>query len=230
MRGAIGRGGVTPNAPSPGSPLGVTVPFHHHPMIVTDISSKFNPQQIVGPSEEAGMIRSPGLHVSQIYYDIELTVRANSREPMEEKELFFYRAGGFVWERIFSMALAQGHVAGKAPGDIVRPGELEIDGITGSPDGFDLKTGRVIETKGTWKSSRKFDHLEKYFWVWLVQQKGYCKYLGTTEAELYSFHMMGDYRGSGPLPRAALLQFSKFEIEENWNMLRNHARKRGWIK
>lgn len=199
-------------------------------MIVTDITSTFNPQLIVGPAEEEGLIRSPGLHISQIYYDLELTVRANSREPMEEKELLFYRAGGFVWERIFSMALAQGHVAGKAAEDVIRPGELMAEGIIGSPDGLDLRKGRVVETKGTWKSSRKFDKLERYFWIWLVQCKGYCRLMGVNEAELYSFHMMGDYRGSGPLPRAALLQFSRHEIEENWDMLKNHARKRGWLK
>lgn len=113
-------------------------------------------------------------------------------------------------------------------GEIVRPGEFIKDGVIGSPDLVNLQTNRVIETKATWRSSQKFERLEKFFWAWLVQMKGYCKFWDTREVELYVYFINGDYRGSGPQPVARLFTFSQMEIDGNWEMLLKHADKRGW--
>lgn len=185
---------------------------------------KFDPILIQGPAYDHGEVRSSGLHLSTIYQDIENTFI--TRNEMDPEELAFFRAGGFLWERSLSQAFA----SSVTNGDWVRPGEWHLDGIIGSPDLLDLPRWRVIETKCTWKSSRRLDALEKNFWVWLVQIKGYCRMVGTQEALLLAFHINGDYRGSGPLVRAIELKFTQNEIEQNWRMITNHARKKGWIK
>lgn len=194
-------------------------------MIVTDITAaSFTPGRIVGPADENNLPRSAGLHLSDIYGDMERTIDP-SLSLMTDEELAWYRNGGFLWERIFGKVMADCFTRG----DIIRPGEVYKDGIIGSPDNIDLTTMRVVETKATWKSVRKWESMEKWFWVWLVQMKGYCHMADTLEAELYALFMNGDYRGSGPLPRAALFQFTKIELVENWAMLKQHAHKRGWL-
>lgn len=193
-------------------------------MIVTDITHEFTPARIWGPASADGLVRSSGLHLSTIYGDIERTLDP-SLSQMTEQELAWYRNGGFLWERVWGMAMAED----MRRGDVIRPGEVYKDGIIGSPDNIDLRTMRVVETKATWKSVRKFDSLEKWFWTWLVQIKGYCTLTGTMEAELYAIFMNGDYRGSGPMPRACRFEFTAWELSENWEMIKKHARKRGWM-
>lgn len=197
-------------------------------MIVTDITRDlFSPERIVGLADADPALppRSSGVHLSDIYSDLEDTIRKTTREPMEERELAFYRAGGFLWERVFSYAMAESF----RTGTIVRPGEYMVEGITGSPDNIRTDLWRVVETKCTWRSMQKLERLEKNFWIWLVQMKGYCRLVGTTEAELYAFFVMGDYKGSGPQGKALLFQWSQYEIEENWQMLKNHGRRRGML-
>lgn len=194
-------------------------------MLVEEL--KFDPLLIKGPAETEDNLppRSVGtLHLSQIYGDIENTLAP--KEEMSDDELCVYRAGGFIWERVWSAAFAQSI----RTGDIVRPGEYACEGIVGSPDNFDFLHWRGVETKCTWKTSRKLDHLEKYFWVWLVQMKGYCRMMGTQEYDLYAFFMMGNYKGSGPQIRHLRFRWSEQEIMSNWTMIKNHARRRGWLK
>lgn len=189
---------------------------------------KFDPRVIKGPSDLAGESRSGGLHLSEIYWDLEISWQKRMREEMSEEERQFYFAGGFLWEVVFSQAMAES----MRGGDIVRPGEWNVQGITGSPDNLRLVPDyRVLETKATWKSVNKWDTgpVEKWFWIWIVQVKGYCKMVGTREAELYAMFMNGDYRGSGPQCRGVLWEFSPLEIDENWEMIKSHAKRRGWI-
>lgn len=202
-------------------------------MIVTDITAtSFPPARIVGPADygaSQGTLtpRSSGLHVSQIYRDLERTIMAQKKErrDLTQDELSWYAAGGYLWEHVFSVAMADSF----RNAEIVRPGEFMVDGIIGSPDNWDIRTGRVVETKATWLSSRKLDSLEKHFWVWLVQMQGYCRLLDTTEAELYVFFVNGNYAPPMPIGRALTLSWTRAEIDENWEMLKRHARKRKWL-
>lgn len=190
------------------------------------IEIAFEPDWIKGPSNDDPLTatRSAGLHLSTIYRDIESCFVI--RDEMSPRQLATYGAGGFVWERMFEQAIK----LSIATGDIVRPGEFFVDGIIGSPDYIDLPRWRVIETKCTWRSSRKLDALEKNFWVWLVQIKGYCRMVGSQEAVLNVLFINGDYAGSGPVIRSLELKWTRKEIEENWGMIKGHARKKGWIK
>lgn len=145
---------------------------------------------------------------------------------MTEDELSWYGAGGFLWERVFSLVHAEAVVRG----NLVRTDEWECDGIVGSPDAIRITDWRVVELKFRWMSSHKFDALEKWFFIELVQIKGYCKMVGTNVAELWVFFCNGDYKPPRPCVRGALLEFSDQEIEESWRTIVNHARRKGWLK
>lgn len=178
-------------------------------------------------SEQAGQQRSPGLHLSTVYADIE--AQWVKRQPLDERDLAHYRAGGFLWEHAFSLAMRQALI-GKS---VSRPPEFELDGIVGSPDLVDYKNWAVWDTKFTWKSAAKLDRMERYFWPWITQMKGYLKMMQQLgpccHAELYVFFVNGDYRPPVPSTRRLLLEFDQQEIDENWQMIVRHARNRGWL-
>jgi len=151
------------------------------------------------------------------------------REPdMTEEELQWYAAGGWLWERVFSGAYTESMIEAEGP-DLVRPEEWTLDGVTGSPDAIRLSVWRVVELKCRWMSANKLDQLEKHFFWELVQIRGYCKMVGATEAELWVFFVNGDYRPPRPKVRGLLLEFSRQEIDESWQMVLAHARRKGWL-
>ena len=196
-------------------------------MHVTELDNSAYPECIAGTPSESGEARSVGtLHLSTIYRDMEQQALLRRKPEMDERELAWYGAGGYLWEHAFAMA----HRAAVIHGDLVRPGEWELDGIVGSPDGIDILNWRVVETKFRWMSSDKFDQLEKYFWLELVQVRGYCKMIHSQESLLWVFFCNGNYRPPRPVVRGKLLQFSEQEIEESWAMIRAHAKRRGWLR
>lgn len=169
---------------------------------------------LTGPGERT-MDR---LHLSDIYSDLESTLFPKTSKADMNNRL--WSEVGFLWEDALTRALAD-HCS-------ERPGEVELDGIVGSPDGYDQSTGVLDEYKATWKSAHNA-HPEQV-WKWLVQVKGYCKMLGTTTVRFHVFYINGDYRGSGPIYRSYLFLFTQLEIDENWSMLVNHAKAKGWLK
>lgn len=134
---------------------------------------------------------------------------------------------GFIWEELLSMAYAW--MCGN------RPGEFELDGIVGSPDGIDW-TGDVPvveEYKCTWKSSCRSgtkdpnpptDNLR-----YMLQVKAYCRMVETTRARMRILHVNGNYRDREPVYRVWEIDFTPLEIAENWEMMVNYARAKGLI-
>lgn len=157
------------------------------------------------------------LHLSTIYNDLDRTLFPKTTNADITNQL--WAEVGFMWETLLSKTLAE-HCS-------ARPGEIELDGVVGSPDGYDQDTGVLDEYKATWKSIKNAH--PKDIWKWLVQVKGYCKMLGTTIVRFHVFYVMGDYRGSGPLYRSYLFSFTQREVDENWDMLINHAKSKGWL-
>lgn len=196
-------------------------------MHVIELENGHYPACIVGTPTESGSGRSQGtLHLSTVYRDMEEQALLARKNDMDEDELAWYGAGGYLWEHAFSAAHAEAirqHL-------LVRPDEWECDGIVGSPDLLDIVAWRIVELKFRWMSSNKFDHLEKFFWLELIQVKGYCKMVGTREAELWVFFCNGDYRPPRPNVRGVLLTFSEQEIEESWQVITNHAKRRGMLR
>lgn len=203
-------------------------------MIVTDITDQTSyPDCLRSQADEEGLTRSGGLHLTPIIRAIEQVIRPRD-EWCTEEELSFFGAGGFLYERVFSMAMADA----VASGNLIRPGEIELDGITGSPDLLDLSDGvRGIETKMTWKSSRKLDtsskpaileSLDKYFWAHKIQCMSYAHMLGTNLYQLHYFFVAGNWRPPVPCVKAIQMEFSNRELVGNWKMITDFADSRGW--
>lgn len=197
-------------------------------MIITDISADLDPpypERIRSEADEMGLTRSGGLHLTPIIHSLEQAVRPRD-EWCTEEELSFYAAGGFLWERVY----AKCHAEAIETGDLVRPGEIEKDGIIGSPDLIDVPKWEVVETKHPWKSVNKFDYqLERYFWAWIVQVACYCYMLDAEAAQIHAFFVNGDYKPPCPVTRSIRLGFSETELRNYWSMILSHAKEMRWL-
>jgi hypothetical protein len=192
-------------------------------MIVTPFDGGY-PERLQSQADAEGLTRSPGLHLSTIIRAIEQTIRPKD-EWCTQEELAFFGAGGFMWERVFSMA----HRDAVETGDLVRPGEFDLDGVAGSPDMIRISDWTLIETKATWRGLRKWESLEKNFWSWLVQTKGYCKMIGSNVCEIHCFFVAGDWRPPAPCVKSIRIEYTDRELEENWSMITKFAESRGWL-
>lgn len=168
--------------------------------------------------------RSKGLHVSEIYKDL--------MHDLEPKR--FKNDGQYNYEKLevglsFETMLEQGIQQRLFP-DLVRPGEIISDeGIAMSPDGLTFDPLTVHEFKATWMSSRQGIEHDK-FYVWFVQMKAYCREMGTPYARLWVLFVNGNYvQPYKPLLCAWDFRFTQQELDENWQMLINHARKKGLL-
>lgn len=197
-------------------------------MLVTDISDQTDyPSRLRSEADELGLTRSGGLHLTSVIRSIEETIKPREVWCTND-ELAFFAAGGFMWERVYSEAMRDSLSSDES---LVRPGEVTLDGITGSPDLLRISPEDVvlIETKCTWRGLRQWESLEKNFWSWLCQVKSYCLMIGTGTAELHVFFVAGDWRPPIPCVRAVRLEFTDRELSENWSMLVGHARRKGWL-
>lgn len=174
--------------------------------------------------------RSPGLHVTDIISDIMAKIdpkRYGGERDTTDAEN--WQEAGFLWESILTDALRSKIAYSETR---LRPGELTKDGIVGSPDAVaidDPTTLVVEEYKCTWKSSRDFDLLDKRFLYWLLQLRAYCYLAETFHARLFVFHINGDYTRFVPHVAAYAITFTRTDLVENWTMLVNTARARGWL-
>jgi hypothetical protein len=175
-----------------------------------------------------GYVRSPGLHASQIYNDLYASL-----DPK--------RYGGTTGPNPLHMELGLGLEEGmeeslKRRWGAERPGEFTTaDGIIYTPDFLCYKgESRLGEIKLTYMSSRgvpretgngfpgKFD---KY----MTQIMFYCHSLETCHATLLTFFVNGAGNFSGPELLGWDITFTARELQDNQQMLRNHARHKGWL-
>uniref|UniRef100_A0A6M3LG66 PD-(D/E)XK endonuclease-like domain-containing protein n=1 Tax=viral metagenome TaxID=1070528 RepID=A0A6M3LG66_9ZZZZ len=158
--------------------------------------------------------RSPGLHVSGLIRRLMQRLEPGKYSDDEPDITGVLRMLlGMAFEDKLEWLLDR-----RWPGRIVRPGEIERDGIVGSPDGVDINEERLYEYKLTWmKYEPDLEH-QKY-WKYIVQIKAYLAMLGWTRACLWIYFVDGDYRGSGPLLKPFDLEFSQQELAEAWAML-----------
>lgn len=170
--------------------------------------------------------RSAGCHVSDVIRYLEHTVtKKGTRPPREEmtkaerSRMGKYASLGWAWERIVRHALNEVWSPDAAGHDrYLSPGELEHDGLLGTPDWFDTEDLVLEEFKCTWRSSRR--PIESDYWGWFVQIKAYCYMLSITEARLRVFYVNGDYRDSGPQIKMWHIEFTYEELIANWLMLK----------
>jgi len=123
---------------------------------------------------------------------------------------------GYLWEEALSLAFGE-----KAA---IRPGEVELDGIIGSPDGINFDEDGVMyaeEYKCTAFSSNK---PITDVWKWMMQAKGYCKMLGVDKCVFRVFHIRGDYTNMVPVYKVWELTFTQAELDENWGSILAQAK------
>jgi hypothetical protein len=187
--------------------------------------------------------RSSGLHVSDIIASLNEQV-----DPLPEALLDYYGRVGFVVERVFEYGIASACLSDR----YIRLGELELDGIAGSPDMIDTEQWTVIDTKCKWCSSKWAgvegatqqeiqDAVSSKFWKESVQLKTYCHMVtqctekACNVGELWFCFINGDYKEiakgvrSPPHWVARRFTFTNAELKDNWAMLVNHAKEQGWM-
>ena len=158
--------------------------------------------------------RSPGLHVSQIYNDLEEILF-----PIRKTDNPLWCQVGFLYERLLELAFKD------ALG--VRPAEVECDGIIGSPDGIDYENNWIEEYKCSFKSAKR---TVETMWKWQVQTMAYCHMCKLNVVKFRVLYLVGYYRGEGPIYRETLVVYTNTEIQQNWTMILDHGRSKGWLK
>ena len=168
------------------------------------------------------LVRSPGLHISQIYNSLYEALKPGRFTGGEPNPLML--ALGSAWEQYFERQLD------RAGNRVFRPGELvSPEGIAYSPDGV-IENGQLtlVEYKLTWMSSRA-DIEDAKFDKYKTQMMSYCYQLETPYARLYVLFVNGDYKPPSPVLKVWNIEFSPRELQDNWQMLMNHARTRKMI-
>lgn len=160
-------------------------------------------------SQEQSAERSVGLHVSQIINHIMVTSGLAEANDFTENDLGMFAIIGRLWEQMLANVLFK-------PPRYQRPGEIEVDGIYGSPDAVDSDDAVLMEFKVTWKSSNRA--IESFF-KYMLQVKAYAYMLGLTKVRLYVFYVAGNWRPPVPQIKAWEIEFSQHELKDNWRML-----------
>lgn len=161
--------------------------------------------------------RTPGLHVSTAIYAVMESLhpdRFGSDPPNQVR---------------FNLGNAFEHAIGDAmmreqPDRFVRPGEISLDDITGTPDLWDVIDWATLEIKLTWASSRRAEDIEDpWFWRYWAQLKSYAHMAGQTTGRLAICFVNGDYKDSGPQAMLWEDSWISDELEENWEMIKSYA-------
>lgn len=155
------------------------------------------------------------LHVTQLIREIEEDLGRN-KYSNNSSDFAWDRELGFIWEEVLSYHLGERLGA--------RIGEVELDGIVGSPDGVQLsEDGELIleEYKCT-KRSINSDPSDN--WYWMTQIKAYCKLLNARECHLYVLYLNGDYKADRRIiPVPYRIVFTQDEIDRTWKALKKKA-------
>jgi hypothetical protein len=164
--------------------------------------------------------RSGGLHLGQVMDSIAEVLFPSPNKWEGEAAMTV----GFLWENILAATILKSLVD---KGLLVRPGEVTVDGIAMTPDGWDSENRILHEYKCTWKSCDK--PIEDN-WRYCTQIKSYCRAMATNRAHLYILYLMGNYRDiRQPVTRGYELEFSQRELDDNWNMIVKHSKKKGLL-
>jgi hypothetical protein len=128
---------------------------------------------------------------------------------------------GLLWERVLGRVMGDKYAQ--------RPGQIQSDGIWMSLDGIGPdplgEVPLVVEEyKAAWKSTKQ-SPVDNFYYM--CQVKSYCRAIETNVAVMRIFHVMGNYKGSGPIYRVARLVFTEWELDQNWKMILREKERRG---
>lgn len=183
--------------------------------------------------------RSEGWHVMEIVEDLELAWLDAREKAMRmgadpnaftEEDLDQFAMVGFLWEwgigAWLNDAAFQNQIlklCGEEEVKLIHPGELELDGIFGTPDDLDVRGRALEEWKATWISARHDIRVKKRRWI--IQAMAYCWMLGVNKAVLRVFFLNGryeKYQMGAPIVRFYRFRWTDQELEENWQMIVGH--------
>lgn len=176
-----------------------------------------------GIPELTPMVRtgSENAHVSTIIRSLCIKMGHFAPDDEEGERDYTLMELGSAFERALVNALAARYVE-SAPDRYVQPGELELDGLIGTPDLLDLDPYAINEIKLTKLSSRQPLDGPK-FWKYWVQLMAYCRMAETTRGYLHVCFLNGDYRENrSPDYRVYECNFTIDELKRNWRMLKVH--------
>ena len=154
--------------------------------------------------------RSEGMHVSTVITD--LCQRLGYFEGDLPPNQLWMELGNALED---SMVL---RLQQEFPDRYIQPGELELDGLFGTPDLYDIEDDADEEIKLAWMSAKQEPDGQK-MWRYWVQVKAYCKMIGTNVGRLRVCFVNGDYSTPGPAYRFWEQEFTDEELDENWAML-----------
>lgn len=155
--------------------------------------------------------RSPGMHVSTVITDLCVRLGYFSGDGLPVNQLWMELGQALEW------AICD-RLDREFPGRYLQPGELELDGLFGTPDLINLDDWANEEIKMAWMSSKNKPDEQK-MWRYWVQVKAYCKMMGTNIGRLRVCFVNGDYSAPGPAYRFWEQEFTDEELDENWAML-----------
>jgi len=205
-------------------------------------------------ANEPGYVRSPGLHMSDLYNSLfkEVSPKRYNKKDAEGNESpmdVTVMEEGMAYEGWLAPQLRR-RLFGERPGEFftrhartcslhgspVKDGTIICAcgaGVAYSPDWLftedELELGEFKRTKYSLRDapfSEKFDK-------WICQMKAYCYHLETLLAKLFVLFVNGDYSYTSPEGDEQIVrwdfEFTQVELDRNWARLVNHGKKKGMI-
>jgi len=177
-------------------------------------------EELAEPFPEREHEPRTGVHLKKVVDDLFLLLWEQERRGKQEEFDDVSRGRmelGFLFEDMLSIALAD-RLAPRYPSQ-------EFDGIWISPDGVRIAEEYIEEYKVTWASSKTRPPDQN--WRWMAQTKAYAHVYGFKKVKFTVLWVCGDY--SRPIrphwpPRRYMCTFSELELQQNWQMILNHAR------
>ena len=170
--------------------------------------------------------RSKGDHVSVLVHELCLELGHYKEDDGEVNQARLELGNAWEYALINRLQLDD-------PDRYIQPGELELDGVYGTPDILDMVEKADCEIKCSFMSCKHGPGSDKFF-KYETQLKAYLHMLATPKHRwlvgyLHVCFVMGDYKygspTSGPVYRIWRYVFTPQELEMNWKMLMNQAKR-----
>lgn len=161
---------------------------------------------------EVPLVRSPGLHLSDVLTYIARKIGKLGPGDKLEEEYPLRMAMGHMWEEWY-FSFRKDY--------LWQPGERTIDSISMNADGLGLwgDDAALVDTKCTEKKVRSGEDWIDDNWIYMHQARGYCYGYGPRVFVWPVLHYRGHYDGKGPVCMEYTVRFSDSEIDQTWAMV-----------
>jgi hypothetical protein len=181
----------------------------------------------------SGPARSSGIHLSAVLRAIAIHLGTLKAYEEDLDEIMMRVSPENIGTNGTLMRICIGYaweawIAKQVENLIQQPGELQLDGVFGTPDGLSFDgAGNITlhEIKATFKSSK--GGIEKVqLWIW--QAAAYLKMLQVKWGEecrtvvFHPLYIRGDYKGIDPQYLPTEITFEQAEIESVWDMVKRN--------